>query len=690
MNVFFTALLRLSLLGSALGMLLLLLRRLLGGRVAHGVFYYLWLLVLLRLCLPAGLTLTLPAPTAEPQTAPPPAVVQPAEEVPGQAAPLPITPAPAAPKAPAPVAPAEDSGPDLWVVLAGIWALGTAASLGWHAAGYLRFRRRVEGCWQPAAPAAMDALRALDPGGRVQLMECRLVSGPLLLGPLRPVILLPPGVETDRLEDILAHELTHVRRHDLLYKWLTAAVTSLHWFNPLMPLYRREIGHLCELSCDQVVTRKMDAGARRRYGETLLAMAAPPPAGLLGLGATLCEGKRKLEERLVSVARGGARGTAALVLSVLLVLGAGGCALISGTETEAPPVAYDPAADPAVPVLRAAMLGEETIRLDHNEDMLIDDIPSSIYFSPDSPYAAVSRFAPVDLDGDGQTEVVVQIIDAAGDMGGYLMLYWNGYYIHGYKVSYQWFETLKADGTFTFTDNVGVGWGVADPLFHYERDARGERGGFHTNHILWQEPRDEPSKWFIGRKRVSERAYNAALEEFYAKPDAVWYDHSPEAVAQAFPGGTGQWDGGSRLAAIAILERLYSSTLDQAEELDQAFLQSMEESTPPEGGIGMATPGDAWDNYLAQRFGDGLTDECLNTFIKNRETNRAAALAKSTGSDIQAGGVELANRSGDDGLYNFTVKLKTAAGEVAGTVTGTIHLEQQDKEWVVKNITINR
>ena len=40
MNVFFTALLRLSLLGSVLGMLLLLLRRLLGGRVAHGVIYY--------------------------------------------------------------------------------------------------------------------------------------------------------------------------------------------------------------------------------------------------------------------------------------------------------------------------------------------------------------------------------------------------------------------------------------------------------------------------------------------------------------------------------------------------------------------------------------------------------------------------------------------------------------------------
>ena len=49
------------------------------------------------------------------------------------------------------------------------------------------------------------------------------------------------------------------------------------------------------------------------------------------------------------------------VTALLLVLGAGGCALISGTETEVPPVVYDPAADPAVPVLRAAMLGEEIL-----------------------------------------------------------------------------------------------------------------------------------------------------------------------------------------------------------------------------------------------------------------------------------------------------------------------------------------
>ena len=58
---FLSGLLRLSLLGSLLAALLLLLRPLLRGRVSHTLLYALWLLVLLRLCLPVGITLSLPS-----------------------------------------------------------------------------------------------------------------------------------------------------------------------------------------------------------------------------------------------------------------------------------------------------------------------------------------------------------------------------------------------------------------------------------------------------------------------------------------------------------------------------------------------------------------------------------------------------------------------------------------------------
>ena len=65
--------LMLSLSGTALAAFLALLRRALKNRLPHGLFYYLWLLVLLRLMVPValpvpGLELTLPEPGPIEQT----------------------------------------------------------------------------------------------------------------------------------------------------------------------------------------------------------------------------------------------------------------------------------------------------------------------------------------------------------------------------------------------------------------------------------------------------------------------------------------------------------------------------------------------------------------------------------------------------------------------------------------------
>ena len=164
-----------------------------------------------------------------------------------------------------------------------------------------------------------------------------LVTSPTLWFGLRPAIVLPRGVEADRLEDILSHELTHAKRHDLLYKWLAAAVTSLHWFNPLMAVVRRQISHACELACDEAVTRTMDGPARRHYGETLLALAARPPRGMGVLATTLCEEKQQLKERLVTMMKGRKQGPAALAATLALAIALTGCAAISGAVPSASP-----------------------------------------------------------------------------------------------------------------------------------------------------------------------------------------------------------------------------------------------------------------------------------------------------------------------------------------------------------------
>ena len=345
---FLATLLRLSLLGTLLAVGLALALRLLGDRISRAAGYYLWLLVLLRLVLPLGVSVPLPAaegPAGETISAAPARSAAPVDGDVQETGMEPAAPAPAAPSAAPAVgrqeAPVETGAPEpeladllaspaLWT---GIWAAGAVICLGRYVWGYRRFVRALRRTARSPAPDQLAQLRRLDPRRRAALLVSDAAPSPLLMGAVRPVLVLPPGItDQGRLWDVLRHELTHARRHDLLYKWLAAAVTSLHWFNPAMVLVRREIARCCELACDEAVTRTMAPNQRRHYGETLLALAAPPPAGMGLLATTLCEEKKRLKERLVAIVNDRKRGPAALILTALLLVVLGACALINGAR----------------------------------------------------------------------------------------------------------------------------------------------------------------------------------------------------------------------------------------------------------------------------------------------------------------------------------------------------------------------
>ncbi len=363
MELFLRTLVRLSVLGSLLALALTALRPLLRGRVSRRAAYYLWVLVLLRLCVPVGIGLSVPVAEEVPDVPVAPGVpaVPETPDVPwvsgnSDSAPetpqvegdtgLPASPLPEVPDAPElPEAPLPPSPPDwgrepgFW---AAVWAAGALVSIGWFLLGYWRVYGTVRRSAGEASPEARAVLREMAGGTGVELVESGAVGTPVLLGVFRPVIVLPEGVtDPARLRDILAHELTHVRRHDLAFKWLAAAVTSLHWFNPVILLVRREIGRCCELSCDEAVMGGMDAQERRHYGETLLALAAHAPRGLGPLAVMLCEEKKQLRERLLCIAKYRKSGPMVLFLSLLLAAVVGACAMVSDVKTVTPDAPED-------------------------------------------------------------------------------------------------------------------------------------------------------------------------------------------------------------------------------------------------------------------------------------------------------------------------------------------------------------
>ena len=340
----------LSVSGTALAAALALLRRILKEKLPKAVFYYLWLLVLLRLIVPTalpvpGLELAMESPKME-VTAPPTVENRPSDVV---QTPVQVNP-PATQTAPSVIItdgngqtqaepPQTPWYEDTWTFLCEhftpIWLTGAALHFLWFAVSYFRFCRSLK---QDCAPlleheqALLDNLR-----GEVRVAACRspLARTPMLLGLIRPRIVLPDAAITTReLECILRHELTHLGRRDLWYKWFTVAVTSLHWFNPLMPWLRKEISRACELSCDEGVIRVMDDEHKRLYGETLLALAAANALPRAVPATTLCEEKKQLKERLLGIKKHKKATLLMVVLSVALALLVAGCAAVLGPQMQ--------------------------------------------------------------------------------------------------------------------------------------------------------------------------------------------------------------------------------------------------------------------------------------------------------------------------------------------------------------------
>ena len=344
-------LLALTLGGSVLALFLLVLRYIVLKRMPSTVYYYAWLLVLLRFALPLpGLFPTsIGTDVSEPVSYWEAAVPERTEQIPAPALPNTVPDGlPAAPSAsdfPSQSSElptnAEDAVPHkanpvmsrhLSTLIFSVWALGTLLSLGLTVAAYMRFTSRLR--YSLRSPDRYTCeLYASIPGRKPELFRSDELRTPLMFGIFSPKIILPEREYDEELMlNILRHELMHYRRFDTLYKWISVTILSVHWFNPLSWFIRKELNRACELSCDEMLLRSMTREEKQSYGNTLVSMAASSalPAGVIA--TTFATEKRNLKERLVQIMtykKSGARMFAAVLALVLLA----GCGMAAGPQT---------------------------------------------------------------------------------------------------------------------------------------------------------------------------------------------------------------------------------------------------------------------------------------------------------------------------------------------------------------------
>lgn len=210
-----------------------------------------------------------------------------------------------------------------------LWLMGAGLFLAVKMVNYRRFNRRIrresrEITDGEVLARAQELCRRLSLKKMPVLWESPSVSGPITIGLARPVVVLPvQEEEPDRQRLILHHELIHIKRRDLWYKWLFQILLCIHWFNPVLYLAGRALNRDCELSCDEEVLGILTPVGKRAYGNLLIS-AAERNMGMREnmLSTTLLERKEDLKERLRGILhyRRRGRGRAAVSLCIALVM----------------------------------------------------------------------------------------------------------------------------------------------------------------------------------------------------------------------------------------------------------------------------------------------------------------------------------------------------------------------------------
>ena len=135
-----------------------------------------------------------------------------------------------------------------------VWIGGLLLMLGYALVSYVRLRRSLTACI-----SVKDGVLACDE-----------VKSPFILGVFRPKIYVPSSISEDALKHVIAHEKSHIKRHDHWWKPLGFLILSVYWFHPLCWVAYVLLCRDIELACDEKVIRMMKKEEAASYSQTLL------------------------------------------------------------------------------------------------------------------------------------------------------------------------------------------------------------------------------------------------------------------------------------------------------------------------------------------------------------------------------------------------------------------------------------
>ena len=303
---------------SALIAVVLLVRAIFKNRVPKRMLYALWLVVLLKLCLP-GTLVSLPVLPAEDAAVPAQSAERPVQTAPVIQRPAQTVTKPQTP-AQQPVSPVQETAKPAAKPLTTAQILQIAWFSGSTLLGLWLF-----GTWLTFTIRLRKSRKFLGKRGKTNIYVSKRIKSPCLAGLIPAVYLTEDVLRNDTTELIVRHELTHLHHLDFLWSLCRTIAVIVYWWNPLIWLAAICSKRDAELACDEAVAAGLVPEQRIAYARVILAQAPRKKAALSLAGPPV-------KERILFLTKKQKTSILCIVLALALTISATGCSFAELTR----------------------------------------------------------------------------------------------------------------------------------------------------------------------------------------------------------------------------------------------------------------------------------------------------------------------------------------------------------------------
>ncbi len=213
---------------------------------------------------------------------------------------------------------------NLFSILSFIWILGIIIFAAYILMFYYNLKIKVYKCQldlndHEIYEIAESCFDMLSISKKTELVFSSAIKSPFVFGFGDPIIVLPynlPEIMTkDELKQVIMHEATHIKLKHNIIKHIITIINIVYWFNPLIWIFAKLTQKEAEFYCDFEVTKKYGKEDKSSYTSALLSMAAYENNNL----AALSFGEKNLKTRVLSILKNKRFSKSAIFVSICII-----------------------------------------------------------------------------------------------------------------------------------------------------------------------------------------------------------------------------------------------------------------------------------------------------------------------------------------------------------------------------------